>query len=337
MNWIKSNPFVSALAAITLVVCAILLFVASRGSARYEEAKTGFDEAYQGVTVSEGIPLYPTAENRDGKRKALNEYRDSIEELRGLFDKFRPAELDNISTQEFTGRLKTATTDVTTALQEAGVEVPDGFFLGFESYRDVLAQTGATGLLDFKLNGIRDAMIGLASARPSRLIRLYREPIPEETGGTYTPGDNDVVRNFGFEVTFQGSEASVRRFLSSLGKTENYYYTVRTVKIQNERSAPPRVADAKFETTAAAATSAPAVDFNPFGGAFALPDEEENEEEGDEAAAPEEAVAEADAPAPAAPADSSRILAQVLGSEELIVFIRFDLALFLPAKELPQP
>jgi hypothetical protein len=35
--------------------------------------------------------------------------------------------------------------------------------------------------------------------------------------------------------------------------------------------------------------------------------------------------------------DSSRILAQVLGSEELIVFVRIDLIMFLPSKELPKP
>jgi len=37
----------------------------------------------------------------------------------------------------------------------------------------------------------------------------------------------------------------------------------------------------------------------------------------------------------AAPVDTSRILSQVLGNEELQVFIRLDLLLFLAPKELP--
>ncbi len=337
MNWIKSNPFVSALAGITLVICAVLIFLGTRGGARYGEAKTGFEDAYQGVSTSEGIPLYPTAENRDGKRKALNEYRESITALRALFDKYRPANLDNLTTQEFTGRLKSSTTEVTDALKEAGVEVPEGFFMGFEGYRDQLAQSEATGVLHFEVEGIKNALLNLAEARPGTLISLYREPIPEETGGTYTPPENAVARTFGFELVFKGSEASVREFLSSLGDIDPYYYVIRTLKIQNEDSAPPRVADAEFET---AVTEAAPVEASPFGVAFEIP-EQEVAEEGEESGTAEEAgtgeEAEAPAVAETAPADTSRILAQVLGDEELIVFIRFDLVMFLPAKELPQP
>lgn len=333
MNWIKNNPFVSALAGITLVICAILIFFALRGSARYEEAKTGFEEAYQGVSGSERIPLYPTAENRDGKRKALNEYRESVTELRSMFDKYRPDDLKNLSTQEFTGQLKAATTEVTNALQEAGVQVPDGFFMGFESYRDQLAQSDATGVLNFELGGIKNVMLNLGSAHPSSLIQLYREPLPEETGGAYTPPENAVARTYGFELVFKGSEAAVRTFLSSLGDTDSYYYIIRTLKIQNERSAPPRVADAMFETAAAAEVTPAASDA--FGGAFVLP-EAAAADEGPVAEAPEAEPAEP-AVVEASPVDTSRILAQVLGSEELIVFIRFDLVMFLPAQELPQP
>jgi hypothetical protein len=56
---------------------------------------------------------------------------------------------------------------------------------------------------------------------------------------------------------------------------------------------------------------------------------------------PEPADPKAPAPDPAAPpapeVDTSRILAQVLGNEELTVFVRFDIATFLPSKELPKP
>lgn len=343
MNWIKSNPFVSTLAAITLVICGLLFFVASRGSAKYEAAKTTFDEAFQSVSTAESIKLYPLPENRDAKRKTLNEYRDSIEKLRTLFNPYRPEKIDDISPQEFTDRLKLASKDVNKTLEDAGCELPVGFFLGFEKYRTELAQSSATGELDYQLNGIKNALIELAAARPTQLISTFREELPEETGGTYEAAAGDVTRDFGYEVTFKCSENAAREFLSSLGNTKPLYYVVRSVKIQNEQTTPPKVDDAKFEK--ATPTAETSDGDNPFEEAFVLPDDsgEVSTAPEKEVVAPEkEAVApvkEEDAPAPdaAVELDSSRILAQVLGSEEVIVFVRFDLTQFLPSQELPKP
>jgi hypothetical protein len=54
---------------------------------------------------------------------------------------------------------------------------------------------------------------------------------------------------------------------------------------------------------------------------------------GDDAAAP--APAAETAPEASKAADSSRILAQVLGNEQVQVFLRLDVLQFLPAKKLP--
>lgn len=334
MNWIKANPFVAILAGVTLVVCAILLFVGLQGAKKFEQAKEGFDAAFRGVSRAERIPLYPEDVNRDAKTKALVDYREEISELSSLFDPYRPGELKPLSPQEFTVRLKAATDEVSAAFDAAGSELPDGFFLGFESYRDLLANSDATAILNYQLEGITHAMLDLAEARPSALIQIYRESIEEESGDEYVPRENAISRNFGFEVVFRGSENSVRKFLSSLGDTEPYYYVVRSVAIRNDVDTPPKVSDAKFETADVSAAESAAVS-DPFGGAFVLPGsdvpEDDEEVEATEDPAPDEVVA------PPVVTDTGRILAQVLGGEELTVFVRFDLALLKPSKELPAP
>ncbi len=353
MNWIKSNPFVSGLAGITLLLCGILYFLASKWGTQYEESKAGFDEAYQGVTAAESIPLYPIADNRDGKNKALTEYRDSIGDLAKQFDTYRPKKIEDVTPQAFTDRLLVANDQVTKAFDKT--ELPENFFLGFESYRSQLAKSDATGTLLQQMDGVKTALLGLAKARPSALLRVFRVPVPEEAGSPFQPAPNDVARYFSCEVTFKGSEQSARDFLNSLGATESHYFIVRTLKILNERETPPEVADAEFET--AEAEEADVAPSNPFGEAFfEQPDAVEEApaegapaegapKEGDPAqgaaapggeAAPD--AADPDAATPPVPeADTSRILAQVLGNEELIVFVRFDIALFLPSKELPKP
>lgn len=331
MNWIKSNPFVSALSGATLVICVALFFYASSGSARFEEAQAEFENSYAAVSKAERLKPYPIAENRDGKRKALTEFATEINELRSKFDDYRPEELQNVSVQAFTEKLKTSAEETEKILTTAGCNIPEGYFLGFEQYRGQLANSGATGVLMYQVEAMEKAMMQLAEARPSQLIRIYREPVPEETGEKFTPEKNDVARQFGFEVTFKGSENSVREFLSALGTLGDNYFTVRCVEIVNERDTPPRTIDAKFESAVDAPAQNAGSD-NAFGDAFELPG---GDAFGDE---PTDGEPEVEVPAvPEAPAaDSSRILAQVLGNEELIVMVRFDLALFLPSNELPK-
>jgi hypothetical protein len=348
MNWIKSNPFVSGLAGITVLLCGVLFFLASKWGTRYEDAKVGFDDSYQTVSSLERLPLYPDDDLRDGKRKAIADYRQGIDDLRGLFEPYRQEKTENITPQAFTDRLKAAHQEVSAAFAKSETELPENFFLGFEGYRNQLAQSDATGTLLYQMEGIQQSLMALAEARPSALLKVHRVAVEEENGGTFQPGPDAVARLFPFEITFRGSESSVREFLNSLGAKDSRYFIVRSLKIQNQRDTPPRVADAKFETQPAErAVVAPANPFaDPFGAFAEEPVVEEpgpgepvpGEPAPGEPAPGEPAAGEAPPePAPTEVVDSSRILAQVLGSEDLIVFVRIDLAMFLPAKELSKP
>lgn len=333
MDWIKNNPFVAALSGGTLIICIVLFIVASNAGSKFDEAKEGFDTAYSQVSKSERIPLYPEASNRDAKKKALDDYRESIVELRSLFDDYRVDEIERISTQEFTARLKAANEEVKTAFNAVDCELPEDFFMGFERYRNLLAESEATGVLNYQVNALKHALLDLADAIPSELISIYREPIPEESGQKFEVGENQVARKFGYEVAFRGSEQSARKFISALGDVDPYYYVVRTISIKNEKDIPPRVSDAEFKITAAERNIEAAPSFEQdFFSDFATEETDDTQEEAVVEDTVEEVVEE---PEPAV--DSTRILAQVLGGEELIVFVRFDLTLFLPTEELPKP
>jgi hypothetical protein len=326
MSWITENKFVVALGGGTLLGAVLLYVVGSQGASRYEEAKEQFEAAASEAAGYESSPLYPKAENRDGKRKAIEEYRQSLDALQAEFQRFRPEEIKNISPQEFTSRLLAANAEVGKAFEDAGVTAPDAFFLGFERYKTSLASTNTTGVLDYQLSAIKEVMLSLAKAKPSALRNLHRPLLPEEEGQAYKPAPSDVARPFPLELTFTGPEKAAREFISSIVTPNNRFVVIRSLRIANEKKDPPRAADAKFEKPAEAAPAAPA---DLFGGGFVLPGEDDAEPEaGDEDAA--------DAATPAAKAsDSSRILAPVLGDEEVHVFLRLDILQFLPAKKLP--
>ncbi len=318
MSWIKENKFLAALGGGTLAGAILLYVVGLQGAGRYETAKSEFDASMSEASGYEQGPLYPKTEYRDAKRKAIEDYRKSVESLQADFQKFRPTEIKNVSPQEFTNRLIAANADIRTAFQEGGVAVPEPFFAGFEKYKDKLASGNSTGILDYQLGTIKDLMLILAKAKPTELKNFYRQEQPEESGQSFAAGDS-VARAFPLEVTFIGPEKSVRDFLTALNKAENEYFVVRTVRIMYQKKEPPRAADAQFDKPAAK----PAAAGGAFSG-FVLPGEE-----------PAPADKPADATPEPKPADSSRILSQVLGNEQLQVFLRLDVLQFLPSKKLP--
>lgn len=324
MSWIKDNQFNVVLGGGTLAGAVLLYFVGAHGTRKYQEAKDQFDASAAAAAGFENSPLYPTTPNRDSKRKALDEYGQAVGSMQVAFEPFRPKEIKNISPQEFTTELLSANAEVRKAFQDAGTKLPEAFFVGFESYKTSLAGKDTTGVLDYQLNSIKSILLALAKSRPSELKNLYRPAVQEEDRQTYTPPESAVARPFPLEITFVGPEKSVREFLSSITKPVNPYAVVRCLRITNEKKDPPRASDAQFDKPAAAKPAVGAA-ADPFGG-FVLP-------------AADDAAAGTDKSKPAPPApkasDSSRILSQVLGNEQLRVFVRLDILEFLPAKKLP--
>lgn len=331
MSWIQDNKFIVVLSGVTLAGAAALAFVGMQQSSRYAAASERYQEASTQAEGSVSLPLYPSPANRDGKAKAVTDYRESVTGLQSAFGKFKPEAFQNISPQEFTTRLKSANTEVRTAFEAGKTTLPEAFFSGFEGYTDALARENATGLLDYQLGAAKEMLLALAAAKPAALVNLYRPRLSEEDGTAWVAGPTDVARPLPFEITFNGPESAAREFLSSLAKSGKYYYVIRTVRIANEKKTAPLSADAKFDPVAPPPTSGA----NAAGGSdFALPDAP-----ADPNAPATAALAPAPAPEPAAPAvaDSGRILSQVLGNENIEVFVRLDVLQFLPVKDLPKP
>lgn len=325
MSWIKENKFLAILCGGTLAGVIVLGVVGFQGSTSYDNAKEKFDASAGEASSFEKLALYPKTENKNEKSKALGEYAKEVESVQAAFAPFRPQEIKNITPQEFTDRLLAANAEVREAFEEAGTVVPEPFFVGFERYRTTLAPGTTTGILDYQLTAIKKLMLDLAKAKPAELKNLHRPGLPEEESQPYAPSAATVARPLPLEITFTGPEKSAREFLSSLVKPGDQYFVVRVLRISNLKKDPPRAEDAQFDKPTAEKSGAPVAD--PFAGGFVLPGDE-----APAAPAPEEAPAPAGAPKVA---DSSRTLAQVLGNEQIQVFLRLDLLEFLPSKKLP--
>ncbi len=332
MSWIQENRFAAALGGITAIAAGGLIFWGASAGSKYNKAKEEYDTAAGDVDRMETSQLYPNQEHVQSKKKALDDYREGVGELQKAYEPFRPGQLPLIEPSDFTDNLKKARDAAAKALADAGTEVPAEFFLGFESYTNSPVRKEATGILGYQMDAIAKLFHGLAAAKPTKLLNVYRPALEEESGRAFDPAGK-TFRALPVEIVFNGPESSLRDFLSSLDDASdagNYYYVIRSIRISNEKQKAPTASDAAFKKPEEDASAGSGASDIFAGGGFVLPGDD-TPDAGDAAA--EEPAAEP----PAASSDEGKILEQVLGTEKINVFLRIDILQFLPAQDLPKP
>eukprot|EP00112_Aurelia_sp_Birch-Aquarium-sp1_P007689 Seg18395.1 transcript_id=Seg18395.1/GoldUCD/mRNA.D3Y31 product="hypothetical protein" protein_id=Seg18395.1/GoldUCD/D3Y31 len=172
----------------------------------------------------------------------------------------------------------------------------------------------------------------LAEAKPSAVTNVHRhkvEPRLDPTTKGLSSMDRNKAREFQkevyyglpFELTFKGSEETLKNFLESLAQSEKYFFSVRSLRIQNENTEAVK-AEADFQDAPSGGASGGDI----TAGEFAFPDDEGG-------AAPDlgEGEAEEGAQAPVAPVaatDTGLLIKKISGGEELVVFLKLDLLVF---------
>lgn len=343
MNWIKQNTFTFGLVVTTLVGALLLWVLGSAAAGRYDAAKEEYDSAFSEVSQFEKLDPYPSAEHLASKKLAVEEYSEEAAELQMRFDAYRPESLEKITVQAFADAVKVANEETRAAFGK-DIEIPEAYHCGFEAYRTAMPPGNATGILNYQLGATKQLMLNLAEAGATSLIGLHRPKLPEEEGKRFDADKKQVTRELPLELVFTGTESSVREFLSSLVNDKSHYFVVRSWKIQNEKPLPPRKTDAKFGdrgNRGGAGNLGPINEAPNFNELF----NGEAEEPKPAGGANPDAAAQPEAPEPAKPepapasapeaTDGTRILEQVLGQEEIQVFVRIDLLIFLEAKKLP--
>lgn len=325
MSWIQENRFAAGLGGITAVAAVGLIFWAVSGGSKYKAAKDEYDAAAAEVDGMESAKLYPSDDLRIAKKSAVDEYEKAVGEMQKAFSAYRTPTPPNIEPDQFNEALRKAKDAGAAALTSSNTEVPPEFFLGFEKYTNSPVKREATGILTFEMDALSQLVANLAAAAPTKLLNIYREPLPEEDGKQFD-AKGKTFRALPVEITFNGNEASLRKFLSSLDDSGKYYYVIRSMRVSNEKIKAPTAADGNFkaEEGEAAPAGGGAGAADPFGGAggFVLP--------GETPAAPPAGETPAAPAADAAPAGGDGvILQQVLGSEKINAFLRIDIIQFL--------
>lgn len=328
MHWLLSNRFISVLALITILCIAGFGYYGMNGGDRKDLAKQEFDGAMAEVQQFERTQPYPVEVNRAAKQKAIDDFRKQVEALKLAFDPYRPGDLPATSPESFVEHLKKLTKETKSEAELNNMKLPEQFYCGFKQYvAGSLPARSATGLLSYQLDAIQEILMILAGSGATELINLHRPVLAEESNHVYQPDPDDVARALPLEFTFRGPERSVRKFASSLSANKNRYWVIRSVRVGNLKKDPPKTSDAKFADTKASTSPDAGLPFSDIFNQLEEASENTSEEKAGEGTAPPAASPVSDG--------GAKILALVLGNEELMVHIRADLMMFLESKKLP--
>lgn len=349
MTWFKENKFLAGLILITTLVAALLVFFGMGSGKKLETVKADIEAAKADLKKKKSLDPFPTIENAKAKEESLKAVIKSANEAREKLIAFRPAKLDNVSGKEFSENLA-ETVDKVKELFPGEDGLPNGFHLGFEPYAVGLPKEEATGVLTYQLGAMEYLFNELAQAGVQEVMNLHRAKLPAENGEPWPdavggkpgarprggraasrgrpaprgrttrgrPGARGarpkapaevlppVAHRMPIELSFKGPEIAVREFLTKLANSDQYFFEARLARVKNPSPIP--------TAGKSAAAAKPKDDFG-----------------GDLEIIGDDPVDSGDSDEPA-----RKILDKVSGGDELVVFLRADLLLFIDEQKFPE-
>ena len=341
-SWIKNNKFEAFLLLLVIGwAVGAYLYGADKGKL-YDESKANYEVLDGAVKRLQAKKPFPTTASAADFEKQIDDYEKTVSDLEAKMLSYRPDSLEAISPPKFIENLNALRSEVTNSFDAQGVEYPgDQFYLGFKNYTGGLPKEGATARLNYQLSAMKALFDVVSAAKPSALLNVHRSLLAVEKdkapeAAARGRGGRRVTRSTSqkeppferlpVEISFVSSEPVMRKIISDLTSHPDFYFVVRSMRIQNEkRDQGPAKDDVEFDVP-----EEDGGEDDPFPG---FEDELPADDAGDPAASEDSAVVEEpEVPALVAGDKGSRVLGQILGAEQINVLLEIDVLLFKAAK-----
>ncbi len=273
MNWLKENPFLAGLAAITLIGAGVLGFmVFGQAMPNYEATAEAYGQAVRKLHELQGRVPFPSAENLTKSKAITEQYRVDLQALHQKLAAMESPLSTNIGPQQFQDSLRQAVNEITENAEKAGVTLPADFYLGFRQYANNLPAEQATPALARQLTVIKAMVQRLIDFKVHSIDRLDRMPLPQELGGASAAnaggnapgnrpeggrrdrqgggGNKVLVEKFPLELAFTAEQSKFRVAFNSLMGADQFLI-VRSLTVRNSNPAGPPVEEANAASSTA--------------------------------------------------------------------------------------
>ncbi|MEM6601889.1 MAG: hypothetical protein AAF649_10925 [Verrucomicrobiota bacterium] len=215
-----------------------------------------------------GKGVYPNQSNLDQIMAATDEIRaltdpveTSIQQTAQPFDSVRgtlndEGQYSGLPANEWKRLLEEKRESILNLAQQKNVSLPEVFYLGFDRYRALTPTEDATYHLGVQLLAINELMeIALDSGvvEFQQVKRVFAEDNNTNQSGdglaaVLAPGPEAWYTIYPFEIKFTGVANSVSRLTNALTQS-GFYFVLRSVDVENEKTSVPRRTEVKSQAT----------------------------------------------------------------------------------------
>jgi len=272
MDWFRQNPFLSGLIAATVVLGGAGLYFVSTESASLTEQTELYATHTGTLNRLQSSKPFPNDANRAAAQADLEAAESTLKKLSDTIAS-QSEPVKPLTPEQFQDELSKKVAATAAAATAASVQLPDGFYLGFDDYRTQPPSPDAAPLLGQQLNSIERSVAMLISSGVKSIVGIARPKLPVELPGG-APGKKDGqppadkaaggAMNLSlapFDISFVSDQAAFRDAMAALTTSEPMVF-IRLLSVANEQPVAPAKA-------APEATPAPAADGT--GGEPAIP------------------------------------------------------------------
>ncbi len=251
MNWIKENKFLSGYFGVLVVGLGVLGYLLYSANAHYAEVSATYDTNSTELARLEHLPLFPNAENL---AKLEDEKKEHSVKIDDLLKKFSASDLpvEPMTREQFQDKLQAAKKDFVKKADEAGIKVPEKFYMGFERYETELPAQETAPLLGRELKAVQLVLNTLITAGIVELKAVVREELPEEKSaaaaaaqpargpgpGSARAAKASVIKN-GLQVEFVAPRGATQTALNALVANKTQFIIPRLITAHSDQAKGP--------------------------------------------------------------------------------------------------
>lgn len=264
MDSLKQNKFLSTYLAVVVLGVLGLGFLLYSSLKANKAAAEAYQNERNAVTALQQKPLFPSQENLKKRQEQVQAFASSVNELQLALRADQPA----LDTEASSDKFQSTLTETLTALKNqaeltklnsrAGAE----FDLGFGKYLANLPPRQAVPDLLFQLGALDALVRTMLTDRVASIDDILRSELDVEsarpeaapdakapagraaakkpsTGPAPALAEDLVLKRYPMQVRFTGSPRSVQDVLNHLAASKDYFYAIRSLRVENERKAGP--------------------------------------------------------------------------------------------------
>ena len=324
MSWFQENKFAGTVLSVTAIVSGALVYLGVNAKSETDAAKAKELAAVEKINSLQASTTFPNKDNEVELEENLLEFASKAKVFQDELLKYRPEEITQLSPNQFNDVVQDYLKNLDKYYQSKDIKFNSNekAYYGLGRYAGAMAKEVDTAYLNYHRKALEWLFISLADSGIVRLEHVFREPVAESMSEEFksssksktanSQADTSVSKMLPIEISFTGSEENLQTFLSKIVSSEEHFFMVKLLKIVNEKQDPVSISQMSF---------APVVEAQ----------ESEGEDEGGGVVFPDFEPVDDDF------AEDKTIIKQVVGSENITVFMKLDLTLFEEASNVVIP